>query len=355
MSVSVSRPDIRNSLKGFIDAKSPLERGQIYRDAIREVVDDPGNATSRIMTVAKGTYIDAGNVLGTLVGNIISQRTLDLIFQFRPPLKNVVTDFSSDGALYNQTVYSRLVGIPTVGDFMPVPAAASPRADVDYPVTLNLAKQVSFTYGANEFLATQRDLVKEGSEALAVALGNYLMDAVTALITVNFVTQTVQASNQVTYPNVISFTKSLNEAGVPSVGRFAWVNSEVAAALRSDEIVMEQFDRQNSVPNAHWKGIEGFDDIWECPALPDNGINLTGFFAQRNALLIASRTILDPQRIVDAGYPGKIQIVTDPVTQLSVVSNRWVDQNTMAVTDRLIALFGCARGNLTCGQRLVSA
>ena len=166
---------------------------------------------------------------------------------------------------------------------------------------------------------------------------------------------TTLASASVSYNTIVAFTAALNKAGVPDDGRFGWVNSDVAASMRQDEVVMENFDRDNTSPYAHWKNIEGFQKIDEYPDLPANGINLTAFFGHKNSLLIASRVILDPQSIIGAGYPGRLQTVTDPVTGLSVVSNQWVVQDSLDVNDRLIALFGCARGNLTCGQRLVSA
>ena len=47
--------------------------------------------------------------------------------------------------------------------------------------------------------------------------------------------------------------------------------------------------------------------------------------------------------------------VTDPVTGLSVVSNQFIGASDLAINDRLIILFGCARGLLTGGQKWVSA
>jgi phage I-like protein len=348
--VKLTREDIARVCKAYIEAKTPIDKGLVYREEINARLDKGEIIPFR--DIQDRLPLDAANTLGTLVGNIITQRTLALIYAKRPQIRGVTTDFSDQGARLNQTVYTRTVGIPTVQDF-PL-GAAQARADVDYPVPLNLAKQVLYTLQANEYQATARDLVREQSEALAVGLGNYLVDTVAALITANFASNTVVATSAVDYPAIIKITAALNKAGVPEP-RTAWVNSDVAESMREDEVVMANFDRNNTSGYAHWTNIEGFTDIWEYPSLPDNAINLTGFFNHANALLIAARVILNPEQIIGAGYPGRLQTVTDPVTGLSVVSNQWVEQQSLAVNDRLIALFGCARGNLTCGYRMLSA
>ena len=349
--ISISREDIVHCLGGYINAKSPVEKGLLYRKEIDARLNKGeiipfGAIHSRLP-------LDAQNTLGALVGDIISQRTLALVYSRRPMLKGVFTDFSDAGAALNQDVYTRTIGMPTVEDF---PAgAASARVDADYAVTLDQAKQVRFTIPALEYNATGRDLVAEHAEPMAVALGTYLVDAVAALVTDDFTEETVLASNQVDFTTLSAIAKAMNAKGVPDIGRRAWVNSDVAEALANDELIMESFDNANESAYGHWRNLKGFADIWEYPALPANNINLTGFFGHLNAILLVARVCTNPANLLGAGYPGKLQTVTDPVSGLSVLSNQWVEQESLALNDRLIVLFGADRGHLNVGHKLVSA
>jgi hypothetical protein len=347
---SITLPSQEDILRGYINARTPRERGEHYREAIEARL-----AAGEVLNFGalQGKLpITASNSLGTLVGNIISQRTLALVYSKRPLLKGILTDFSDTGARLNQVVYTRKIGIPSMTNFG---AGASDSSDSDLQATLDQFKQVQFAFTPSEYLATQRDLVKEHSEALAVGLGNGLVDAVAALITAAFTNKSTLASASFDYTTLIDHNSKMNAAGVPDVGRFGWVNSDIAQSMRNDEVVMANFNRNAGNAYAHWTNLEGFEDIWEYPALPGNTINLTGFFAQRNALLLASRVSIDTNNLTDAGYPGRISTVMDPVSGLSVISNQWVVQDTLTINDRLILLYGAARGDVAMGRLHVSA
>jgi hypothetical protein len=333
----------------------PSDRASDEKDlsaAAMNVSREGATRSGRVGDLRDRLPLDAANTLGTLVGNIISQRTLALVYSRRPLLTGIVTDFSDAQARLNQTVYTRIIGLPSMEDFG---HAASETADTDAPVELTELKQVQFTYGPTEYLGTARDLVREHSEALAVALGNGLVDSVAALITDDFAAESVGASASFDYTSLIAHNAALNKAGVPDVARFAWVNSDIAESMRNDEVVMANFNRNATNAYAQWQNLEGFENIWEFPALPGNNVNLTGFFAQQSALLLAARVPIDPSNLIGAGYPGRISTVTDPVSGLSVVSNQWIAQDTLEINDRLIVLYGAEKGNTTCGRKHVSA
>lgn len=349
--IQLTREDIVHCLKGYICAKEPSAKGLLYRNEIDARLNK--GEIIPFGAIKDRLPLDAQNTLGALVGDIIAQRTLALVFSRRPMLKGIITDFSDAGARLNQDVYTRTVGPPTVEDF-PL-GAASARSDTDYPVTLDQAKQVRFTIPALEYNATGRNLVAEHAEPMAVALGSYLVDAVAALITADFTEQTILGSGLVDFTTLAGIAKDMNTAGVPDTERRAWINSDVAESLTNDELVMENFDNTNESAYGHWRNIKGFGDIWEYPSLPANNINLTGFFFHPNALLLATRICTNPADLIGAGYPGALRVVTDPVTGLSCLSNQWIEQESLALNDRLIILFGVDRGNLAVGHRLVSA
>lgn len=355
--VQVLQIDCNDALRGYLEAKSPRERGEVYRTELHGRLDKgeriPFERFSlQAKATAHGAPLSAENTLGTLVGNIISQRTLSLIASKRPMLQGILNDFSDEQARLNQAIYVRKIGFPTVQNFG---AAASDTSDTDVSLTLSAHKQVLFSYTAAEYLATARNLVAEHSQALAVALGNHLVDAVAALITDAFTAEATGAASTKDYTSLTGVVKALNSAGVPDFRRFGWVNSDVAEALRNDDLMAMAFDRARSNAYAAWANVEGFENIWEFPALPANGVNLIAFFGMADALALATRVVLNPEAILGVGYPGKIQTVMDPVTGFAVVSNQWIGQSDLAVNDRLILAYGVARGNVTCGYKWVTS
>lgn len=345
--LQVTKEDTNDVLKAYNAEKNPLKRGNIYRKELSPIL-----AKGESIAFGRSQGLFAANVLGALVGDIISQRTLELVVTLRPMLQGIVTDFTSDQAHLDQEIQSRAIGLPTVQNFG---SAASDTADVDYPVTLDKHKQVLFSYTAAEYNATGRNLVQEHSEALAVALGNYYVDTVAALITDAFTDEIVAAASTKSFDSVVDATSALNLLGAPDMNRFGWVNGPVAAALRKDELMIANFDKNNESGYAHWTGVQGFKNIWEYPGLPANAVNLIAFFAHRAALILATRLSIDPAALIGAGYAGTIKTVTDPVSGLSVISNQWITQDTLKINDRLISLFGCARGLITSGHKWVSA
>lgn len=353
--VEITAPDTNDVLKAYLACSGPSatrDRGALYQRELSPRFAKGENVFARLDRAA----LAASNTLGTLVNAMVSQRTLELVYSYRPMLKNVVTDFSDEVKAKGDTVKTRTVGLPTMQDFG---GTVSETADADVTVTLDLMKEVKFTYAAAEIAGTSRDLVAEHAEALAVALGNGIVDAMAALITEsNFSTtnkQTIKAAASVDFTTLTGIAKAMNTLGVPAMGRFCWVNADVAEALANDELMIGNFDKSPLVSAySHWTNVKGFKDIWEFPALPANSCNLIGFFAHRNALIVSARIPNNPTTVGGGTYNGRIMQVTDPISGLSVLVDEYSD-NSWNVTSRLVSLFGVDIGNATCGHTLVSA
>ncbi len=345
--VETVSPDQVDVLRAYIRAGSPRERALVYACDI-----DPVYARKSRVDFARFP-VEGANVLGEVVGNIISQRTLSLVNSNRPLLRGIVTDFSSEAIAKGQSIYTRLVSQPTVRDFG---STDSDTAVTDYPVTLSAHKEVKFGFTPTEYLSTSRNLVEEHAEAMAVAIGNHLVDVVAALITDAFTSETTGAADAKSYEAIVTASKALNAAGAPARDRFMWLNTNFAAALENDELILEHLEQKIS-PDAylHYRNIRGFSDIWEYPSLPSNSINLIGFAFQRNALILATRVAADPQSLVNASYPGRLSVVTDAFSGFSVLSDRWIDAGTRKINTRLDVLYGVARGLVNCGHKFVTS
>ena len=345
--VELITPDTNDVLRGYLACKDPRKRGEIYRKEL-----DPILAKGERIAFERlqGTPIMA-NSLGTLVSGIISQRTLATLVSMRPMLRDIVTDFSDEQARLGETVTTRAVALPTIQDFGAAPTASTV---TDFPVTLNAHKQSYFRFTATEYNSTGRNLVAEHSNALAVGLGNHMVDTVAALITDAFTSETTGAASTKDFSALTTACKALNTAGAPDFDRAGWVNADFAEALSNDEVVTEYLDGGNASAYSRWTNIKGFRSVSEYPALPGNAVNLIGFFFQKAALLMASRVAVNPSQIIGAGYAGTLEVVTDPVTGLSVVNNLWIDQSTLAINARMILLYGCARGLVGAGHKFVT-
>ena len=352
MSIQTVKPEIGSVLKAYQVAKDSKERGRIYRQDIEPILaagERLAFERYKAPPEIEGQPIQAANTLGSLVGNIVSQRTLSTLVAMRPVLKDVVTDFSDEQIALGQTVTTRTAAMPTVQNFNQPPSDATM---TDYPITLDQHKQAYFSFSATEYLSTNRNLVEEHSEVMAVALGNHLVDTLAALVTDAFTSETTGAAATKDFSAVTTACAALNTAGAPDVGRAGWVNTAFAEALSNDEVMAEYLDKGSDSAYSRWRNVRGFRTITEFPSLPGNSINLIGFFFQRNALLIAAR----PQRIpTGARYPGLLEIITEPGSGLSVVNNVWVDPNTLAMNTRLILMYGVKRGLVGAGHKFVTS
>jgi hypothetical protein len=108
---------------------------------------------------------------------------------------------------------------------------------------------------------------------------------------------------------------TLNNSNVPVNGRYAVLNPSFYGALLNDTTVVANPQITGDlVRTAGIGNVAGFN-INQYSAVPSNSITLGGFFAQQEALLIATRV---PEVPTGVPIPGEISVVTEPRTGLSV-------------------------------------
>lgn len=296
--------------------------------------------------------VRADNVLGTLSAALIIQRALELVFTKRPILNLISRDLSAEPVKYNQQVISRIHSIPPVENFG---TAASDRADVDVPVTINQFKQVRHKFTIQELSATDRNLVDESAEPMAVAIANHMVDAVAALWTLtNFENETVEAVADSDYETMVALRKALVGRGAPET-RFAVVSDAVYAELITDArlINANQNPGQSTIQDGVLSNVAGFRNIFEYPALPDDD-SMIGFAGTPDSVVIASRVPKDPREVLpSAGFPGNLGVITEPKTGLSVMVVEHIDPDDLSANVKLVWMYGVAKGNVNNGQRLV--
>ncbi len=312
------------------------------------------------------------NSFGTLATATIVQEALALVFTKRPILNNISKGFTDKNgspiAAYGQQVITRTLAIPTVQNFG---TAASFKADVDVPVTLNNFKEVSYDFAPDEYSGTNRDLVREAAEPLAVALSNSMVDAISALWTLaNFPTRTGAAAVATgatlsktlkgagwDYTHLTDVRATLNKAGVPDYRRFYACNSDVYASLLTDlRIVgfLNNQSNQDAIKTGMLPDVAGLG-LAEYPQCPTTA-NLVAFAGSPDSTVYAARVPKDPREVIPGlPVPGNMGIVTEPKTGLSVMVLEYITMSTLTVTTKLVWMYGVAVGNANNGQLICSS
>lgn len=328
-----------------------VKRSQIYGRDIAPLFAKSGFQLGPIL---------AANSLGTLSGELVTQRTLSLLKLSFPWLSKVSTDFSSEGAAWNQVVKTRLVSVPTLSSYTAGNGYSRANAGTtDASVTINNHKGVEIAFNANELSSTSRDLFGEQVEGAHYALGKGLADTLLALITVaNYSNESVEATADVDADTCDTLDAALAGRGVvgPRLGLFS---SAVYRKLGKDSSLVtlaamgnrSEIITQGTLPPI--KNIQPYE-LFNLPT--PAGENLTGFACTADALAIATRVPNDYSKVFgDVASNGVVQLVTNPDTGISVMLVRYIDHKAAEAAWRIALMWGAAVGNAASGQRLISA
>lgn len=299
------------------------------------------------------------NALGTLAGSLVLQEALSLVFTKRPILRSISYGFQDrDGqttAKWNQTVYTRTRTVATVNDFG---TGATDRADTDVPVILDHFKEIHHAFTPQEYTSTDRDLIRESAEPIAVAFANHMVDAIAANWTVaHFGAGTVKAAGW-DYDWLVDLRKSANAAGIPEPGRFLVANGDVYASLLKDSMIVAALNNpQNAsaIASGRLPDVQGFS-LQEYPSLGVNGENRVGFYGSPESVVYACRAPRNPEELLpNAQFPGVIGYVTEPTTGLTWMVNQWIDPSTLKANTRIVWMYGSDVGNSAVGDLVVTA
>lgn len=332
--------------KAMAAETDPLKRGKIYRD-VRQFVTEHSN---EVLTVL------AANSLGSVAGDIITLRALDLLKLNFPALSAISTDFSAEAAMQGQVIKTRIVSVPSVVTLNDSTGwASSDATTTDVSVTIGQPKGVQIEYGSTELGSTGRNLFAEQVEACHYALGKDLVDAVYALITTAYTNATTKATASVARLDLVAMEKALASRGVAGT-LYLLANADIYERLSNDTTVTSLATQQRAeiITGNTLPPIAGFNII-RAINLPATS-NLTGFGFRKDAMVLAMRLPEDYVKKAPAGAAhGSQSVVTNPDTGISVQKTDFVDHKLAKAYSRIAWSYGCARAQLASGQRLVSA
>lgn len=294
------------------------------------------------------------NSLGTLSGALILQRALSLTFTHRPLLKMISKGFTEldgkvDNALLNQSVVSRIKSVQSVNAFG---TGASDVSDTDVTVQLSAHKEVHVAFSPNQYNATDRDLVEESAQPIAVAIANHIVDAVSSLWTSANFSNNVDTLHYTYAGLMLELRKKMSLAGVSQENRFAVFNSDVYSALLADPIIVAALNNPANgmaIESGKLPSVAGIA-IDEYPSLGGGDDSRIGFAGNPESTIYVARAPKNPAEIaLNLPFPGLIDYIEDPATGFRVQVTQWVDPVTLVVNNRLSWLEGYAKGNAVQG------
>ncbi|NBS07187.1 MAG: hypothetical protein EBT03_09335 [Betaproteobacteria bacterium] len=293
------------------------------------------------------------NTLGTTNANIIAQRALEILVEDYSFIRNAVTDFSPEAAKYNATVYTHRLSALTAQDYSQANGyVATAATQTDAGITLNKFKHVTYSVDDQERSTSQVNLIERFAGAAANALGLQMVGDLLALVTTSYGSAITVSSTSFNYSWAVSAGQVLNNNKVPANDRYAVLAPAFFGSLLKDSnVVANPQISGEAVRNAGLGAVAGFN-INMYPSVPSNSITLGGFFAQREALLIASRVPEIPQNVT---LPGTIENVTEPKTGLTIQSREVYNIQTGVLQRTLALIYGVARGETSSLVRINGA
>jgi hypothetical protein len=300
-----------------------------------------------------------GNTLGTTNATVIAQRALETLLAKLPVLKQIVTDFSDQGARFGEAVITHIVTAASAVDFnSAVGYVPSDRTQTDVSVTLNKHKHHTYYVGVNEASASRIDLIERFAATAAYSVGAALVSDLCALVTnANFSNKTTKALGAgldgFDRKTVIQVGSALSGRKVPSMDRFMLLNSSYYASLCMDNTMLTTLLQTGAasvqsgvLPNVHGFAVSEFVD------LPANAENLCGFAGTRDSLVLVTRIPDDPG---EGNSNCQITVVRDEASGLAIQVREWYEPTLAQFRRTYTLMYGVAKGQADSLQRIVSA
>jgi hypothetical protein len=282
----------------------------------------------------------------------IAQDSLEGLSSLFAPLGALTTDFSSDVRGAGESITTRYPTKPAAADMSTGYKTAS--ADVAMTAaTITLDTHYGFTYGFSDVERSKSSINLNDLfiQPALQALGDKVFGDVWNLVTAaNFATSQVITAANFDRDDLIDLGASLTaDKGAPQTGRAFFTNptyyGSILKTLNSAEMPGLISEKAEGVAPR----VNKFD-IFETDQADANGENLQGFAFQRNALLMAGRTV-DSEMAREAGI--EVETVVIPGLGLPVQFRRWYDSEGVLYYN-VNLLYGVAKG-VDYGVRVTSA
>jgi len=344
-------------LKGYAKEQDHKKAAVVYARHIDAEITKLGNEVLRLM---------ASNSLGTTAAAIITQRYLSLLVYDFPFLKDITTDFSDQGAKFNQPITTRLRTVPSVLDYNATTGYTT-RSDAgtsDVSITIDKHKYCSIEFNATELGSTARDLFGEQAQPQLYAVGAQLVTDLLAKIVEGAGAFGTAGSQATQIANAAAFNAAtldtvagaLDGRKVSKIGRFALLDSTIWPGLRGDTrlVYLAGFQDRSIIENYDtMPKVSGFRP-YNSPFLPTPTVNsskvLHGFAGTSESLALATRLPADYTQALGGAAHGTVRTISDAGSGLAVMQTQYVNHDIGSAISRLALMYGAAVGNKLTGQ-----
>lgn len=318
---------------------------------------------------ALGHHAVLRNNLGTLAGTLVLRRAFRLTFQKFPQLRLFSMGLKElDGrveqASLGQTVTSRLLQPSSITNFG---TAAELFNATDVNGTLSNFRQIYHVFTPAQINATERQLIDEAAEPMAIGLAQGIASAMGSLVcrsnfglTVNTQGPSLTVASSHTYANtLVPLMGALDQRGVPAQGRYFLAGNTVNQNLLVDPLIVSAFNNPanaNAIANGELPQITSGLRYDKFISLPNTDGNLLGFAGTPDALCYIARAPKSPDEAfagAAARAPFAYGVITDEMSGFSAMVQQWIDTDMRCHT-RICWLDGLFTGNPTNLVRLVS-
>ena len=344
--IQITRDDSVTVLRAYHQERDPLKKHAIFAREISKRIAD-----------GESLPLQAANTMGTLAGEIVAQQALELLTLEEPVLNLFSTDFSGEASKLDQTITTRIVGIPAASSYHVDNGYVSQnQVFVDAEVTISAHRFAQAEFNANEMSGTNRRLFDEIAPALADSIGADAVSIALAEITAAQFTEAAidEALIDFDRETVIRVGGALRDRGVRR-NRFLLLNGSYYDKLMSDSAIVQLAANQKAelITGDELVPMHGFN-IARCPTLPA-AENLTGFGGGKSSIVVAARVPSDYANALPGATGGGVsQIITNAKSGLSAHLVMFVDHKLGKAYMRMAYLLGANVGQQKAGQRLRS-
>lgn len=371
------------AIRGY-DAVSTERRGAISREIQRiyaaefkptsEVLGMPFHAIAEALQAAT-----ASDTLGTLVGTLVTQRTLELFRINYPLFKSIYLDFSDQPASFGQTITTRIISKPAVQTYSDTlgsdgrPAGwstASAATTTDASTSLDEHVGVPVVFSADTLAKTTRRLFDEIAPGMSYALASYFVAKIYALFTAAryngyaAVSGTKVPVAYATYAKsagdfarsaVVDLNAIFNPNEVPLTDRVLLLNSAYFAALGKDPSLVTFWAGQRNpelITEGELPKMSKFIPI-EAPDFPATS-NRVGMALQKNGVVAISRLPNDYSKVMPGASYGNVTQIADPETGMAVMLVEYINHTGGYAEMRMETMIGAGVGDKRAGLVLTS-
>ena len=235
--------------------------------------------------------------MATLTATTILQKTLESFRTLFPYIGRMGTDFDDTPLLLNHTVTAHVRTLPSIAAYDATTGYANGATEAntlltDIPILVDSHKHVPIKLDHLNAIADYKDAFEGSVADTAYVLGKGIIDTVLAKAKSSNLSYSSTAATADSDMDVIeALTTTMNNNGANPSGRVGLVSSAVAQTLALDSRVASKDYYGVLTGRAGlrvFRGVGGFDAIYEYPGLPSNNAASQTFTAATTDICTAA-------------------------------------------------------------------